>query len=1270
MADAKFEEVIRLAFETAGTEGVKQAATILAGLGDVSEDVKRQATGLLDDLANTEKSGRAIKQYGEVGQSVLDYQRKISAARSKVLELAGALKSTDAPTKAQQRELDKARGTLSALVGEQQRELSTLRTLKASLAEQGISIRSAASAQKELAARTAKVGANLRSMVSDLKRTRDADAALQSSLAAAAAKSRSETEQYNAALKKVRARIEENKAAAQRGASETIGGLQATSGAVGKLRAALAGLTAYFSFRSLGQGIKSLLGTGDQFEKYQKQLTNIYGDAAKGQSAFDWVKQFAKDTPLQLNQVMDSFIKLRNFGIDPMSGALQAAVDQNAKLGGESERLERITLAMGQAFAKGKLQGDDIKQMIEAGVPVWQLLSEVTGKNVQQLQNLSQAGALGTDVMQAFFAQMGKDSAGAAADQMATLSGQFSNLQDNLQQFQDRVAKKGVLDYFKNQLSKLNELISRMAADGRLDQYAQKVSDGIVRLAETVKSATKLIIDHSSAIKHMAQAYLGFKAGKIILGIGTMAVRLASLARGAVAATTAARGLGVGLSVLRGAMILLSGPVGWAIAGLAAFAAATKVAADATVEFALKHNEGAKKLREQEEKNKAVFAQLSEEYGKRAKALEQYANVQVLAAEQVAQLTAAEQAAYKKRLTGREAYLAAQKKEAELLIRSGEASDAWVQHLKDVNAALEETARASKDLSAGLELAARSAAAHMSVSAFKIAESLNSVSSNVEQLKQRLSGLFDNFAANTPAQLKDIALAVANVSVASAEAGRELNEQLRQNLAALSGEDLLKFQQAATTAFAQFQTDAAQSATVVKAVLQVALERLGVAAEQWAIGATDAGQQNIALFQVVAESARSSAQTIEAAFNKALANATTADDAKAIGEALQKAGERGKVGFAVTERAVKAVEDRVQSLRNALDPLGDDFAKLGIKSQRALDQAAAEARHHFDNIVAGARAGQASMNDVRAAFGAFARAQMDSVANAETWRKAQVESALETQASVLGVSDELARMGVAGLDAGNKTAQGAHTASAALQGTASAARDASAATDDAAASTQKYDDAAKKSGKTAESNQSKFRPAAVALNGLSDALLRAYEATNKFAGTRMWLEKFNAITAEWQRQNDALNEQLQLLNKQNGAYDEMSQRVEALRAQYGYLNDDQLRALAQAQQTLEDNQKRAEQAAQQKRADAARAVADEQAKLTDQWQKEAEAAAAAKAAPGTAPAGATGRIAIDLNVSANQQPGAVPAQLSPTDVQKIANEVVRQIGISRTTSNR
>lgn len=1263
MADAKFEEVIRLAFETAGTDGIKQAASIMAGLGDVSEETRKQAAALLDDIGNVEKSSAAVRQYGEISKSVLDYQRQISAARSKVLELATAVKAADEPTKAQQRELAKARSTLSELVGEQQRQLGTLRTLKAGLDAQGISTRSAAASQRDLAARTAAASANLREMVTDLKRTREADAALQASLAAAAQKSKAETDQYDAALKKVRTQIDENKRAAVHGADETTASLTATTGVVNKLKGALAGLGVFFSGQGIFAGIKSILGTGNEFAKYEKQLDNLYGSAAKGRDAFAWVKQFAKDTPLTLGEVMQSFIQLKNFGIDPMSGALQAAVDQNAKLGGESERLQRITLAMGQAFAKGRLQGDDIKQMIEAGVPVWQLLSEVTGKSTAELQKMSEAGKLGTDIMHKFFAQMGKDAAGAANDQMQLLSGQFSNLQDNLEQFEDRIAKKGVLDFFRNQLKSVNDLIGKMAADGSLDRYAQKISDGIVKTAQAVKSTTVFLVEHAAAIGNIIKVYATFKVARIAAELAIAANKFVVTTNAINLASGALDGAGKKAGFFAKALSRIPGGVRVAIA-VVGFDLLVK-AGNYIGELAGKHSEAAKNLEATQQRVNAQIRAQAEAYMEVERQYSAYFDTQVLGASEVAKLTEAERAGYAARLQGLQAYLSAKASEQRRLQQLGELSQ---DELDKTLSALQAAKEGAATLQKGVELAAAALKSKLSVDAEAVRESLRGIGADATTAQTRIETLFQSFQADSITKIGDIALALANVAKESQATDQSVRLGLAGTLEKLSSTDLLKFQSAATAAFGAYNVGAKESAAVTETVLQLALERLGVSAEQWGLASTDAARQNVAAFQTVAENAAATAGTIEAAFNKALANATTVTAVQDLGTAMQVAGQQGKVGFDATERAAAAVQNRLRALQTALDPLNAAFSQLGITSKRSLDDAAAAARTSFGQIVQAYRGGHAAIEDVRAAFGAYAKTQLDSVANSESWKQASVRNALLVQGATLNVSEEMARLGLSSQDATDKIGEGAGKAADALQGTAAAASAVADATDKASESADRYaDSSVRAADASGDAWVASGRRSSVALNGLSDALLRAYEATNRFAGTRTWIQKFNEITAEWQRQNDALSEQLESLNKQNAAYDEMAQRIDTLRQQYGYLNDDQLRALAQAQQTLEDNQKRAEDAVRQKREEASRQVADEQTKLSEQWQKES---AAKKAAAPAVSAEAPQRVAIDLNVSASQQPGAVPAQLSPTDVQKIANEVVRQIGIARTTSNR
>ena len=246
-------------------------------------------------------------------------------------------------------------------------------------------------------------------------------------------------------------------------------------------------------FYTIKRAMQGILQTGDQFERLQVQMNAVTGSIKEGQQAVGWIRQFTKETPLQLEQVAEAFVTLKNFGLDPMDGTLQAIVDQNSKLGGGFERLRRISLALGQAWGKQKLQGEELRQLIEAGVPVWDLLAKSTGKNVTELRKLSEQGKLGTDVIRGLIGEIGSSSAGAAADNMTLLSGLTSNMADRWTEFKNAVAEAGWLSYIKEQLAELGNRLDAMASNGQLQALAKTISDGFINMAESVKASLNSI---------------------------------------------------------------------------------------------------------------------------------------------------------------------------------------------------------------------------------------------------------------------------------------------------------------------------------------------------------------------------------------------------------------------------------------------------------------------------------------------------------------------------------------------------------------------------------------------------------------------------------------------------------------------------------------------------------------------------------------------------------------------------------------------------------
>ena len=213
------------------------------------------------------------------------------------------------------------------------------------------------------------------------------------------------------------------------------------------------------------------------------------GSAAEGERALAWIKNFTKTTPYQLDEVSDAFVRLKAFGFDPMDGTMQAVVDQAVMLGGGFDRLRGIAVGLGQAWAKQRLQGEEILQLVERGVPVWEMLERVTGKNVLEIRKLSETGKLGRDVIRGLINEIAKGADGAAAKNMTLLTGYVSNLKDEWSYFLDAIGSSGAMDYAKAQMKALADRIKEINQDGSLQELSKNISRSMIAAGEAIKKA-------------------------------------------------------------------------------------------------------------------------------------------------------------------------------------------------------------------------------------------------------------------------------------------------------------------------------------------------------------------------------------------------------------------------------------------------------------------------------------------------------------------------------------------------------------------------------------------------------------------------------------------------------------------------------------------------------------------------------------------------------------------------------------------------------------
>lgn len=285
---------------------------------------------------------------------------------------------------------------------------------------------------------------------------------------------------------------------------------------------------------------RTFIKTAAEFERYQIMLNKLQGSPQGGAEALSWIKQLAQETPYAVDEITQSFVKLKAFGLDPMDGTMQAIADQAAMMGGTADTIDGIALALGQAWTKGKLQGEEALQLLERGVPVWDYLAKASkelghngglGYSTEQLQKMASQGELTRKAIKDLVDQMGEASKGAAKAQMNSWNGMISNMGDHWKLFQADVMDSGAFEALKVELNGLLSKLDEMKKTGEYDQLVEQIGTDAV-------NAIRAFADGVSVAKEVGEELLpildgigqGAKAiSDVVGGYGELAKILASI---------------------------------------------------------------------------------------------------------------------------------------------------------------------------------------------------------------------------------------------------------------------------------------------------------------------------------------------------------------------------------------------------------------------------------------------------------------------------------------------------------------------------------------------------------------------------------------------------------------------------------------------------------------------------------------------------------------------------------------------------------------------
>ena len=252
---------------------------------------------------------------------------------------------------------------------------------------------------------------------------------------------------------------------------------------------------------ALGAGaIGAITKIGAEAEQTSVAFTTLVGSETKAKGMLDEIAKFAAASPFGKLDLTENAKTMLNFGVE--TGRVLPLLKQLGDIsGGNKDRLQSLSLVLGQVSAAGRLQGQDNLQFINAGFNPLQELAKMTGKSYAELQdkmskgqitfeNVTQAIRHATGAGGKFFGMMEKQS--------QTAAGKFATVKD---------------------------IVIQQAVDiyGKLQPLISKILDLLIKIVPVISSGIMKVIN---GIGHVIDFVLRFKTeiGYLAAVIGVAAV--------------------------------------------------------------------------------------------------------------------------------------------------------------------------------------------------------------------------------------------------------------------------------------------------------------------------------------------------------------------------------------------------------------------------------------------------------------------------------------------------------------------------------------------------------------------------------------------------------------------------------------------------------------------------------------------------------------------------------------------------------------------------
>lgn len=291
---------------------------------------------------------------------------------------------------------------------------------------------------------------------------------------------------------------------------------------------------------SIKEFLSSMIRVRGEFQSMQTAIETMVGKDVAGQ-LIPQIKELAKISPLTMSDMVGAEKMMLGFNIQAEDTIKYLKAISDISMG-ESSKFNSLTLAFSQMSAAGKLMGQDLNQMINAGFNPLQIISEKTGKSIATLKDEMSKGAVSAEMVQQAF--IDATSAGGKFYNMSenaskTINGQLSMMQDALDSVFNELGTKSE-SVIMDGIQMTTSLIQNYETVGR-------ILAGLVVTYGTYRTAVMLVTAAES--KHTL-VEIGLTNARLLARKAQLALNAAMLTNPYVLLATAVVGLGVAMWAL------------------------------------------------------------------------------------------------------------------------------------------------------------------------------------------------------------------------------------------------------------------------------------------------------------------------------------------------------------------------------------------------------------------------------------------------------------------------------------------------------------------------------------------------------------------------------------------------------------------------------------------------------------------------------------------------------------------------------------------------